>query len=98
MATRPHSERHGHGMSEKIWDGVKQWFLGVEQKQPAPIIMREESTAETSPQDNAPVTSPDACPRCGSATLFVVITANIRRCGQCGFQQAVAPHRATVGV
>jgi|SRR6266403_356480 len=45
----------------------------------------------------APATSPNTCPQCGSS-LFVEITGTVRRCAQCAFQQAVAPHRAAVGV
>src|SRR6266568_6464754 len=80
MATRSDSERHGHGMSEKIWDSVKQWFLGVlAEEQNRPIIAAEQAPAPDK-------TSPNTCPRCGAPNSFNEVAANILRCCACGFQ------------
>jgi len=76
-----------------IYDSVKQWFLGVlakEQKQPEPIItLREEE------RQNAPATSPNRCPQCGS-NLFVEVTGTVKRCQQCGHQGTVPARPASV--
>jgi len=55
----------------------------------APIIVREGK------KDNAPATSPNTCPQCGGS-LFVEITATVKRCAQCGHQGTVPPKRAAV--
>jgi len=57
-------------------------------KEPAPVMLREE-------KDNAPLTSPNTCPNCGS-NLFVEITATVKRCAQCGHQGVAQPKRAAV--
>ncbi len=55
----------------------------------APIIVREGK------KDNAPATSPNTCLQCGGS-LFVEITATVKRCAQCGHQGTVPPKRAGV--
>ena len=85
------SERNGDPV---IFDSIKQWLLGEENKPVAPIPERQKTPAVQKP-DDALTTPPDAC-ECGGT--FVEISSGISRCQQCGRQRAVAPRRAAAGV